>query len=155
MCCGKTKCLEPISSECVFYEGKPLKVIPHKENCDKDFSEVIFDIDTIFLKAKTDLSTLDKKCLDITLEGLTQKQLNQALINKVCTTVSAPEENDTFDEDVANVILDVNCNLNNCQPNNMSLKNLIQGLCTEINTLKQQVNLLQTNNANNQYIPNV
>lgn len=147
----KNNCINPISSECTFYEGSLLKSIPHKQGCDKNLTEVIEQFDAVIFSQIPDVSTLDKKCLTFT----TQKELSQTIIDEVCALKDTVDGSSAVD--VGEAILDVNCTLNNCDGNNLTLKNLIQSLCNEINVMKGQIIVLQSQNMNNLnlFIPNV
>ena len=47
MCRGKSNCIDPISTKCVFYDGEALEKITYSASCDKSLTEIIKDIDGI------------------------------------------------------------------------------------------------------------
>ena len=163
MACESSNCIEPISSSCVFYQGSKLTSLDEtKLVCNVTITDVLQEINNVLFKIKssTDLSQLNNKCFTFDKLTVKQSELNQLFIDKLCEQSTKLDliQNVNNNDVISNAIINVSCNLADCNNTSKTLKDFLQSLCTQINTLTDEIAKLKAastvNSNTNLYLPN-
>lgn len=141
-------CNEPISSNCINYQGKDLYFSSDLTN-KRDLNELILKLSKELEDLKKLVNTpLDPKGLDIPCNIKTLPDFVQYLLDKqVQQTSNTSTYTSTFS---GTVNLGVGCSTGNCGSNTVSIDTAFLIICSELEQIKNQLN-----SNSNLYIPNV
>ena len=136
-------CSEPISSKCISWQGKDLKITPTLTN-KKDFEEIVIKLDSEISGIKTEIhQPIDKKWIES--NPVTQADYIQALIDKVAVLSVNTTEQVTPTLNIENTCL------SDCGKTSVTYDEAMILILQELCSIKTKLN----NTTNTIYLPNV
>lgn len=151
-CDGRLNCSSTTPSTCVDYVGKVSTLIKNLIPCRPNLNDVLEQLQKLMEDIKRSLGDnrlLDKKCLTFNNLIVTQKELNQVFIDKLCELETAfANIGDTLTIDAINVTMDINllCIENElCDPlTTYTLSAILLKMVTKICNLETRVTAIET-----------
>lgn len=111
-CDGRFNCSTTISSACVDYTGKVSKLVKDTIPCKPNVNDVIessYKLLEVIKKSLGDNRLLDEKCLSFNNLIVTQEELNQIFIDKICEFITLLNNvSSTISIDASRVFMEIN-----------------------------------------------